>query len=396
MRDQLVEKYINYKSLAGMIDMENKRPYLDFYDQIGDKVVSRIIEDELEFFRTRSALYMSLGIAKSFLKDKAILEFGPGSGHNSIFTASLGPSKYVLVDGGKKIIEAAKRRLSKSVLSPKRITYINSLFEEYQSDEYFDLVIAEACIPMQEDPAAMLRTVAAHVKPGGVLIITTISAVSYLSEIMRRLGRDIQMKADVDSEKQLEILRPLYQSHLATLTGLSRSVDDWLLDNIVQPLNVQKLLTIPEAIESLVDNFELLGSSPRFVTDWRWHKTMIAETPGINNTAERCYYSTNINLLDYRFETKDHDPVLGKALELECSKLWNQMITIENDRHTDWHLIWPILDGIARIIAELGPRTTPAFDEARRWVQGGALETALIDFPYWWGRGQQYLSFVRR
>ena len=46
MRDQLVEKYINYKSLAGMIDMENKRPYLDFYDQIGDKVVSRIIEDE--------------------------------------------------------------------------------------------------------------------------------------------------------------------------------------------------------------------------------------------------------------------------------------------------------------------------------------------------------------
>ena len=160
--------------------MENKRPYLDFYDQIGDKVVSRIIEDELEFFRTRSALYMSLGIAKGFLKDKAILEFGPGSGHNSIFTASLGPTKYVLVDGGKKILEAAKRRLSKSVLSPKKITYINSLFEEYQSDEYFDLVIAEACIPMQEDPAAMLKTVAAHVKPGGVLVITTISAVSYL------------------------------------------------------------------------------------------------------------------------------------------------------------------------------------------------------------------------
>ena len=357
--------------------------------------MSRHIKDKQEFFRTRAALYMSLGIVPCFLEDKTILELGPGSGHNSIFTADLQPRKYVLVDGGEAILSAAKKRLRKAEIPESRMRYVQSLFEDYQPDECFDLVIAEACIPMQENPAAMLKKISSHVRPGGVLLITTISPVSYFSEILRRLGRDIQMNASTKPEEQLKLLRRLYQSHLDTLSGLGRSVDDWLLDNIVQPLDVQKLLSISDAIQALMDNFEFLGASPRLVTDWRWHKTMTDKSPHFNDTALNSYFSTNINLFDYRFETHYHSPETGKLLEIECSKVWDLMIAIENKEDTDWQAVWSALDCVSRVVSEIGPKTLPALDEAYKWIKTGAPIANLLEFPHWWGRGQQYLSFVR-
>ena len=117
-----------------------------------------------------------------------------------------------MVDGGEAILSAAKKRLRKAGIPESRMRFVQSLFEDYQPDECFDLVIAEACIPMQENPAAILKKISSHVKPGGVLLITTISPVSYFSEILRRLGRDIQMNANAKPEEQLRLLRPLKTS----------------------------------------------------------------------------------------------------------------------------------------------------------------------------------------
>lgn len=374
--------------------MTRKRPYLDFYEELGDHLVSRVIEDEDEFFRTRSALYLSLGIPTTFISGKRVLEFGPGSGHNSIFTATLSPAEYVLVDGGREILNAAKHRLSSFVSPHTTMSYVCTLFEEFTPQEPFDFVFAEACIPMQENPPSLLRHISRHVKSGGLLVITTISAVSYLSEILRRLGRDILISPRAKPEDQLKILRPVYKQHIESLTGVSRSVDDWLLDNIVQPFDVQQLLTVPQAISVLGDRFEIFGSSPRFVTDWRWYKMMNAMSKGFNKQALDSYYSRNANLLDYRIENLNHDIEIGILLEDRCSRIWDVMIDLENGQEQQWEELWKSLAEVEDVVSRCAPDTLPALQEAILWLKNGASESLMPNFEKWWGRGQQYVSFV--
>mgnify|MGYP006176012067 CR=1 FL=1 len=51
--------------------------------------------------RRRDSLYRVLGLPPSFVRGRSVIEFGPGSGHNALFTASLAPARYVLVDGAR-------------------------------------------------------------------------------------------------------------------------------------------------------------------------------------------------------------------------------------------------------------------------------------------------------
>ena len=378
--------------------MTTKRPYLDFYEEMGSQLVSRVVGNQEEFLRTRSALYMLLGIVPGFVKGKRVLELGPGTGHNSLHTARLSPKEYVLVDGGEEILDVARERLSHLGNSSTKLEFVCSLFENYEPDRQFDLVLAEACIPMQKDPATLLSQIAQHVKLGGVLVVTTISAVSYLSEILRRLGRDIVIPAHTPPNEQLEVLRPLYRTHLESLIGLGRSIDDWLLDNIVQPFDVEQLLTIPQAINVLQDKFQILGSSPKFLTDWRWHKTMTNVSPSFNKQAIESYHSQNINLMDYRVQNLSHDIDTGMLLETECSKIWDQMIDLENNRSSDWLRLWKDIENVRNLVGQCAPQLLPAVTEALEWLQSGARQKDLTDrqeFSHWWGRGQQYLSFVR-
>ena len=248
-----------------------EKPYLDFYAERGASLVSRDITEIDKFFDSREALYIALGVPPGLLKGRSVIEFGPGTGHNSLYTDRLMPRKYTLVDGGKKILEAAEQRLEHSGTKTVERKYVHSLFEELYLDETFDLVIAEACIPNQKDPISLLKHISRFVAPGGVLIVTTVSPVSWLSEIIRRLVRSRVVSVDESPETQVNILRPLLAQHIARLKHVSRSVDDWLLDNVVQPLNVGNMFTIPEAIQAFSSDWRVLGASPRFFNDWTWY-----------------------------------------------------------------------------------------------------------------------------
>src|SRR5690606_14001205 len=114
----------------------------------------------------------------------------------------------------------------------------------------------------QREPEKLLATVARFARPGGLLFITTMSPLSYLAEIARRLMRDVVIAPDAPPGEQLAVLRPLLAPHYATLPGASRPLDDWILDNVVQPI-YGDLLSVPRAIAALADDFDLYGASPR-------------------------------------------------------------------------------------------------------------------------------------
>jgi hypothetical protein len=60
------------------------------------------------------------------------------------------------------------------------------------------------------------------------------------------------------------------QPHLQHLRGMSRPVEDWILDSIIQLLLDRRLLIIPEGVTCLNDQYDVYGSSPCFLIDRRW------------------------------------------------------------------------------------------------------------------------------
>ena len=372
-------------------------PYIDFYKANGISPVGQDITDLERHFQRRDSLYRFLGVPPSFVKGRSVVEFGPGSGHNALFTLSLEPARFLLVDGNPKGLSDTRALLSNGRFETYRWELIESLFETFDSDERFDLVLAEGFLPHQPDPQALLRRLARFVQPGGVLVITTVSPASVLSETLRRLIRTTLVAPNAPAAQQLPILRQVLGPHLANLPGMSRSVDDWLLDNIVQPFGHAQLLTVPQAITALADDFDVYGASPHFMTDSRWYKNVHGEDRGFNANVTACYRSIVANLLDHRSSAVSLSAAAGQALEEACGKLWRHMQAVEARgtvaRAPETSLF---VQDIASAIKGYLPQTASALDEAASFLLDRMDYEAMSQFPALWGRGQQYVSFIRR
>ncbi|NJL56777.1 class I SAM-dependent methyltransferase [bacterium] len=370
--------------------------FLSFYLENNILPVSQDISDLRRHFQRREALFRSLGISPNLVRGASIIEFGPGSGHNAIYTASLYPKKYYLVEGNPLGVRKTRELLSGFDI--KNFEVFNSLFLDYFMEERFDIVWAEGCIPGQSDPHSILKHLSLFSAPLGIFVCTTNNETSFLSEIARRLILDSWFPQSLSStECGLNALRPLLSSHLGNLRGMSRSVDDWILDNIIQPMQGRKLLSIPQVISVLQEEYDLYASSPKFITDWRWYKEIVGEDRGFNENGLNCYYRSNLNLIDYRYVFEPHSVEFGKALEDVCAQSWELMCQIQNGDASKWQAMFDTMKDIASLVREMAPQTSLAILEASQWLQDGApADRELQHFPKWWGRGQQYLSLIRR
>src|SRR5436190_1477044 len=75
---------------------------LDFYRQHGISPVAQDISDLPAHFARRAALYRSLGLPPMAVHGKWVLEIGPGSGDNAVYTESLRPDNYVLLEPNER------------------------------------------------------------------------------------------------------------------------------------------------------------------------------------------------------------------------------------------------------------------------------------------------------
>ena len=69
---------------------------------------------------------------------------------------------------------------------------------------------------------------------GGIFVLSTSNGISYLSETVRRLGSFMHFDKSLSLNEQVSFLRPMLIQHLEYLKGMSRPVDDWIIDNILQ------------------------------------------------------------------------------------------------------------------------------------------------------------------
>lgn len=373
--------------------MNTKVPFVDFYESNNISPVSQNITDIKRHYERRESLFRSLGLNPLFLKNLDIIEFGCGSGHNAIYTASLRPNFYQLVDGNAVGIEESKKRLCEFENVDIKITH--SLFQKFKTKKKFDIVWAEGCIPHQSKPLEILQHISSFVKTGGILCVSTASATSYLSETIRRLFRARHFPAyDGDALIIANQILPYMTKHLSNLKNMSRPHLDWILDSIVQPMHDRKMFSIPDLANALDGKFEIYGTSPKYILDWRWYKDLYGRNKKYNEIAVDSYYSSNLNLLDYRQEYPAHPRDFGERLEDLCLNIWDLMRNIESGAD-NWSEINKGLGLIKSHIQTRSPETAIAIDEAIIWINSGDLNFSLSHLPAWWGRGQQYVSLIK-
>ena len=108
------------------------------------------------------------------------------------------------------------------------------------------------------------------------------------------------------------------------------------------------------------------------------------------------YYQNNLNLLDYRFEFPEHTVVFGKKLEELGSQSWDLMCRIEHGEELAWQDFYTLMQELCTHIEKLAPVTSTAIEETVTLLQNGYPDMELKQFPQWWGRGQQYISLIRK
>ncbi|KHK00292.1 class I SAM-dependent methyltransferase [Desulfovibrio sp. TomC] len=374
------------------------RAFIDYYAANKISPVSQDISDIAKHMQRRSSLLRLLGIPPSYVRGKSVIEFGPGGGHNAVHLARLGPTTYVLVDGNPTGLEQVRVNLARHAPAccPR---IVESLIEAFASSETFDFVLCEGVIPLQNDPAAMTRKVAAHTTPGGVFVMTAADSISYLADLLRRIyGQALLAGSSESLASQVEMLLPVFKPHLDTLPAMSRPYPDWILDNILQPF-VGKLYSLAEAIDALADSFTFHGSSPDFMTDWRWYKSLFGEARDFNARARDCYASNLHNLLDHRYVWEPRNPGDNAVLKKHCDAIFALCLAHQSALHPPILLdVAKHVEAIAAFTANFSPQTATALRDYAGGIRSMAAGTApeqLDEFCALFGRGQQYVSFLR-
>jgi hypothetical protein len=367
------------------------RPFVDFYREHKISPVSQDISDLTKHYERRASVYRAMGIPPALVEGATAIEFGPGSGHNALYTCALRPARFVAVDGNPTGQEAM-RDLFGGFPALTQPELVESLIEEFTTADRFDLVICEGVIPTQKHPAAFARHVASFARPGGVFLTTTFDGASALADQMRRL-MNLRLPPDWTVAQRVEALRPQIAPHAATLRGMSRPLDDYILDSVVQPM-LGPLFSIPEAIAALAGEFDVYGASPSFVVDWRWYKTLVGDERQFNERWVEAYYRNVANFIDHRVELPPHSRAEGEELLRACTVYYERMQAAQFYAENSFEPAVRALRDIEVLLRRLSPLTAKSIAEFVAYLEGD--DAAFDDCYSFWGRGQQNVSFIRR
>ena len=293
------------------------------------------------------------------------------------------------------------RKKNKDEFNASVVNIYESEFLEFSSHKKYDLVIAEGCIPGQIDPATTLRHIAKSTINNGVLITTTSSYCSILSEICRKVFVPKVKDDTATYDDAREALIALFFSHLKTLNTKTRPVKDWVEDNMLQDFsNGQYNFTMKDAVNALEPEFEFLSSSPKLSLDCRWYKK---NTPDKNNTNEifkSQYDSFHPYFLDYRYS-------IDQATHAICD--WSDFEKLAEEINTIQETIWRThsyekIDKFSQLLLKLEKQLPPNMLKTKKSILccNNAILSFLNNetieshqnFAAWWGRGQQYISFI--
>ena len=390
--------------------------FLKFYGENQISPVDQKLHDLNRHFGQRIGLYRSLGLGPLAFQGRDVLEVAPGSGHNAIVTATLGARSLDLVEpnptGFEKMVE-----LFREQAGPRQnVRFFNNSLEDFASDATYDVVLCEGLIPGLNTQNEFLQLLAQRVRPGGLLVVTCADATSVFFETLRRylarlvlVGQGIELENRADRVAAVRVLADAFAPHLRTLAGMSRGVDDWIWDNLLNPATTSLAnsceFSICKCLDELGSDFFFYGSNPVFMADWSWYKAAPLDPQTFNQTYRQSYLDQRHNLLHYG-ETGSMETAQVERLYRCCrefsnmleSRLQHQWSAIDAETvHRDLLPVREILEILAPTKLHLSHAALTEFlTLLNQGHHPAAVEVAeMDDFGKAFGRGQQYISMLR-
>ncbi len=383
--------------------------HLAFYKEYGISPVRYAMSRVGEHFERRDALYRSLGLPAVAFSGVRVLEVAPGSGQNSLYLAACRPDELVLVEpnpAGLRDIEAAYAGFDRPHTSPS----IHSVrFEEFEADNLFDIVLCENWLGSEPNELGLIGKLASLVAPGGVLVITAVPLAGFFPNVMRKLLALRLMQPGSDIYQTTTHLLTAFASHLATIPGMTRSAEDWVQDCMVNPHYLRVALPFETLLEVVGGSLDVLSTSPRFFTDWRWFKAISGADRTFNKPFLESVSANLPNFLDYRrlFETQAasaDDSTLSEMFEraYQTALEWEDANTSSDmaARAAATVELGEFIIAVGRNMARFDPSYEETFIElAAVWAQPDLLPSdvaGMKKFASLFGRETVYVSFTRR
>jgi hypothetical protein len=217
-------------------------------------------------------------------------------------------------------------------------------------------------------------------------------------EVLRRVICDAIVQNDEPLADKVAKLVPVFRSHYATLPGASRPVEDWLIDSLLDTWG-NPLYSFEDAVKALDAEFEVYGGSPKFLTDWRWYKDLNASTAQLNERAVAEYRDNALCLMDCRHVFPAQPQETAAPMRKSCEDAFWEMIRIRNSGDRDFSKIIAICDDMVRTAKATLPEISTPIAEVAAYLRAYKTTdplTCFDTFRSFYGRGQQYVSFVRR
>lgn len=377
-----------------------KRAFIDYYNKEKILPVRQNINDP-RFLATRSFLYSRLGAPLRFLKGIEIIEFGPGGGFNAIATSQYKPSQYYFVEGSNLGIEQLNDFVRRELIHADEIKIFHLNFLDFNINKKFDLVIAEGCIPGQIEPQRFLRHISSFVSKDGLIITTTISKSSVLSEMLRSLYALLIKDSFQNNDTFVEFLEKEFSTHLSNLGTNTRLIKDWVLDNILNTCHKDGVNFSLLDAAKVLPGFEIVSSSPTFFLDLTWYKKYKFIHSDFCKKLSSQIPRFEFFLLDSRIEEQDLLVLLNEEVlhVFNCVEYaFDEIFKVLSLNHSEIN-INQVYIALENLIATLPPKFSKTksgiLDFMHFLKSEKKVDYKFAEFKTFWGRGQQYVSFRR-
>jgi 2-polyprenyl-3-methyl-5-hydroxy-6-metoxy-1,4-benzoquinol methylase len=386
--------------------------FLNFYLEHNLHPVNQDISDLKLHFKRRIDLYREIGLPQIVFNSKDVLEVAPGSGYNSFVTASLGLKSFDLIEPNITGYNEMLSLFNKMDITENNIKFYNLKLEEFSQNKMYDIVLCEGLLPGLNNNLHFLSNLQSRVKEGGILVITTIDSVSIFFETLRRYLAIILIKYNniEDFDQKVDILTKAFSSHLSTLIGMSRSINDWVIDNLINPASIslgnENEFSFPRAIENLGDDFIFYGSSPNFISNYKWYKD-VQDSKSYNYSIIEDYYLKIHNLMNKNeigTSTMYDNKLLIKLTKKFSTTVENKYENIHINEHFEIKSIKNdllILNDIYDLLFKnsLNNSAKALLEFMTLFSNDNIPNVSEISnmkiFNSSFGRGQQYVSFIK-
>lgn len=369
-------------------------PFLELYMKHEISPVHQDLSDIKTHYIRRENLYRQLGLPIIAFKDKRILEIGPGSGYNTLAFFKWG-AIVDLVEPNPKARHDIYELFGNYDIPRQSYTVCSDVIEDFNTDKRYPIIICEGFLPCLENKQEIINKLISLLEPNGIIVNTCLDEFSMFYERLRKIIARKLIGRCTDFDKNVDTLVKAFETHFNSLKRTSRCISDWVIDEYLNDALDNELMSIADCMGLFGDSFDYLGSSPHMFTDYTWYKDITHDY----NAAVIDQFNKKRHLL----MTMTDDDTPAEKHEIDRITRYLKKIkhyAVRYDMTLSSRDLKQIIYELKSMDIWVYRSNNGAIGEAVELLEDKNLTPEKVSnamvFGSAFGRGQQYLSMVKR